>query len=173
MQGLDPGNVVYCGSVSKTLAPALRLGWLVLPERLADDVGEQKAADDLGTPMVDQLALADFIAHGDLDRHLRASRLEYRRRRDALVAALAHHLPDAHADGIAAGPHLVVRLPDGADESRVVEAARARGVGADGLSEHRFAPGPPALLLGYGRIPASAIAAAVRELVSSIDLPHR
>jgi GntR family transcriptional regulator / MocR family aminotransferase len=169
LQGLDPRNVVYCGTVSKTLAPALRLGWLVVPERLADDVGEQKAADDLGTPMVDQLALADFIAHGDLDRHLRGSRLEYRRRRDALVAALARHLPDARVDGIAAGLHLVVRLPDGADESRVLEAARARGVGAGGLSEHRFTPGPPALLLGYGRIPASAIAAGVRELARAID----
>jgi GntR family transcriptional regulator / MocR family aminotransferase len=172
MQGLDPGNVVYCGSVSKTLAPALRLGWLVLPERLADDVGEQKAADDLGTPMVDQLALADFIARGPrpspagLPAGVSPPPRRARRRTGPPP-------PDAHVDGIAAGLHLVVRLLDGADESRVVDAARARGVGADGLSEHRFAPGPPALLLGYGRIPASAIAAAVHELVSSIDLTHR
>jgi GntR family transcriptional regulator/MocR family aminotransferase len=168
MQGLDPRNVVYCGSVSKTLAPALRLGWLVVPERFAAEVAAQKAADDLGTPIVDQLALADFIAHGELDRHLRGSRLEYRRRRDVLVESLARQLPVARVGGIAAGLHLVVYLPDGTDEEHVLEAARARGVGAAGLSEHRTAPGPPALLLGYGRIPAAAIDAGIRELAAVI-----
>jgi GntR family transcriptional regulator / MocR family aminotransferase len=74
-----------------------------VPESLIADVTAQKAADDLGTPIVDQLALADFIAHGELDRHLRASRLEYRRRRDALIAALARHLPETTVGGIAAG----------------------------------------------------------------------
>ena len=154
LQGLDPRNVVYSGSASKTLAPALRLGWLVVPERLADEVAAQKAADDLGTPVVDQLALADFIAHGELDRHLRTSRLEYRRRRDTLVAALARHVPEARVAGIAAGLHVAVYLPGDTDEPRVLEAARARGLGVFGLSEHRTAPGPPALLLGYGRDPA-------------------
>jgi GntR family transcriptional regulator/MocR family aminotransferase len=168
MQGLDPRNVVYCGSVSKTLAPALRLGWLVVPERLADDVAAQKAADDLGTPIVDQLALADFIARGELDRHLRTSRREYRRRRDALVEALARRVPEARVAGIAAGLHVAAYLPEGIDEAQVLKAARARGVGALGLAEHRTAPGPPALLLGYGRIPVAAIDAGIRELAAAV-----
>jgi GntR family transcriptional regulator/MocR family aminotransferase len=169
MQGLDPRNVVYGGSVSKTLAPALRLGWLVVPDRLALDVAGQKAADDLGTPIVDQLALADFIARGELDRHLRASRLEYRRRRDAVVDALARRVPEARVGGIAAGLHVAVYLPEGTDESRVLEAARARDVGVFGLSEHRTGPGPPALLLGYGRIPVPAIDPGIRALSGAID----
>jgi GntR family transcriptional regulator / MocR family aminotransferase len=168
MQGLDPRNVVYCGSVSKTLAPGLRLGWLVAPERLAAAVAEEKANDDLGTPVVEQLALADFIERGELDRHLRASRLEYRRRRDALVDALKHELPAVRVGGIAAGLHVAVYLPDGTDEAKVLEAARARGVGAHGLSEHRTSPGPPALLLGYGRVPVPAIAAGVRALSAAV-----
>ena len=168
LQGLDPHNVVYSGSASKTLAPALRLGWLVVPERLADEVAAQKAADDLGTPVVDQLALADFIAHGELDRHLRTSRLEYRRRRDTLVAALARHVPEARVAGIAAGLHVAVYMPGDTDETRVLEAARARGLGVFGLSEHRTVPGPPALLLGYGRIPPAAIDAGIRELALAI-----
>jgi GntR family transcriptional regulator/MocR family aminotransferase len=168
MQGLDPGSVVYCGSVSKTLAPGLRLGWLVVPERLVAAVAEEKAADDLGTPIVEQLALADFVSRGDLDRHLRASRLEYRRRRDALIAVLADAIPAANVGGIAAGLHLALYLPDGVDEARVLASALARGVGVQGLSEHRTAPGPPALLLGYGRIALPAIEPAVRELAAVV-----
>jgi GntR family transcriptional regulator/MocR family aminotransferase len=172
MQGLDPGNVVYCGSVSKRWRRRCGSGGSFSPSASRTTSASRRRP----TTSARRWSTSSHwptSSRGDLDRHLRASRLEDRRRRDALVAALAHHLPDAHVDGIAAGLHLVVRLLDGADESRVVDAARARGVGADGLSEHRFAPGPPALLLGYGRIPASAIAAAVHELVSSIDLTHR
>jgi GntR family transcriptional regulator/MocR family aminotransferase len=168
IQGLDPRNVLYCGSVSKTLAPGLRLGWLVAPEHLAAAIAEEKARDDLGTPVVEQLALADFIERGELDRHLRASRLEYRRRRDALVDGLARELPAARVGGIAAGLHVAAYLPEGVDEARVLEAARERGVAAQGLSEHRTAPGPSALLLGYGRTSVPAIAAGVRALATAV-----
>jgi GntR family transcriptional regulator/MocR family aminotransferase len=168
VQGLAPELVAYAGSVSKTLAPGLRLGWLVVPERLSEGVVAAKAADDLGTPVVEQLALADFLEHGQLDRHLRRTRTIYRARRDALVAALARELPDCPPAGVAAGLHLVMHLPADADERAVLERARSRGVGLYGLSEHRIEPGPPALLLGYGRITEAAIAAAVAELAAAV-----
>jgi GntR family transcriptional regulator/MocR family aminotransferase len=168
VQGLAPDLVSYAGSISKTLAPGLRLGWLVVPERLIDAVTAAKASDDLGTPVVEQLALADFLERGQLDRHLRRTRAVYRNRRDALVAALGRLLPECPIAGVAAGLHLVVRLPAGANEQAVLDAARARGLGLSGISEHRVAPGPPALLLGYGRLPEPAVKPAVRALADSL-----
>ena len=94
MQGLAPDLVVYAGSASKTLAPGLRIGWLVLPRHLADGVAAAKVAADRGSSALDQLAFADFLARGEFDRHLRRMRPVYRRRRDALLAALAERLPE-------------------------------------------------------------------------------
>jgi GntR family transcriptional regulator / MocR family aminotransferase len=168
VQGLAPDLVAYAGSASKTLAPGLRLGWLAVPERLLDGVTAAKEADDLGTPVVEQLALADFLERGQLDRHLRRTRAVYRARRDALVAALERLLPDCAPAGVAAGLHLVVHLPAGVDEQAVLEAARSRGLGLSGISEHRIEPGPPALLLGYGRLPEPAVEPAVRLLADSL-----
>ena len=168
LQGLAPELVTYAGSVSKTLAPGLRLGWLVVPERVAEAAGAAKATDDLGTPVVEQLALADFLERGEFDRHLRRTRSVYRARRDALVSALERHLPACAPTGVAAGLHLVVPLPPGSDEQAVLDAARSSGLDLQGLSEHRIAPGPPALLLGYGRISEPAIERGVRALADSV-----
>ena len=168
VQGLGPDLVAYAGSTSKTLAPGLRLGWLVVPERLLEAVTAAKESDDLGTPVVEQLALADFIERGQLDRHLRRTRSIYRGRRDALVTALERLLPQCPPAGVAAGLHLVVHLPAGTDERAVLDAARSRGLGLSGISEHRIEPGPPALLLGYGRIPEPAVEPAVRALADSL-----
>jgi GntR family transcriptional regulator/MocR family aminotransferase len=168
VQGLAPDLVAYAGSASKTLAPGLRLGWLVVPERLLDAVTEAKESDDLGTPVVEQLALADFLERGQLDRHLRRTRSVYRARRDALVAVLERLLPECRPTGVAAGLHLVVHLPAGTDEQAVLDAARSRGLGLSGISEHRVEPGPPAVLLGYGRLPEPAIEPAVRLLADSL-----
>jgi GntR family transcriptional regulator/MocR family aminotransferase len=141
---------------------------MVAPERLADAVVAAKASDDLGTPVVEQLALADFLERGELDRHLRRTRTVYRARRDALVSALARQLPGCAPAGVAAGLHLVVPLPVATDERAVLDRARSSGVGLYGLSEHRIEPGPPALLLGYGRIAEPAIEAGVAELAAAV-----
>ena len=126
MHGLAPDRVIYAGTASKTLAPGLRLGWLVVPPRLVADVAQAKALADRGSPVLDQLAFADFLAAGEFDRHLRRMRPVYRHRRDALAAALAEHCPQLRPAGIAAGLHLIAHLPDGVGEDAVIAAAAAR-----------------------------------------------
>jgi GntR family transcriptional regulator/MocR family aminotransferase len=168
VQGLAPEHVALAGSVSKTLAPGLRLGWVAPPQQIAAEVIAAKQRDDLGTPVVEQLALADFIERGDLDRHLRRTRVVYRSRRDVLVAALARHLPACLPEGVAAGLHLIVRLPPAIDERALLERARGRGIALSGLSEHAVGQAGPALLLGYGRIPEPAIERGVRELAEAL-----
>ncbi len=170
LQGLDPDRVVYAGSVSKTLAPALRLGWLVVPTALLNAIREQKLLADRGTARIEQYAFADFLARGELDRHLRRMRVRYRARRDALVEALADTLPEAVIRGVAAGLHVTVELPDGDDEEAIREQARRRRLQIDTMSdystdEHTHAP---TLLLGYAQMPESAIDAAVRELAEAV-----
>jgi len=168
VQGLAPDRVVYAGSVSKTLAPALRLGWLLTPPSLTGPIAQTKASDDLGTPIVEQLALADFLERGELDRHLRRTRPIYRARRDALVTAIDRHLPGCVASGVAAGLHLVLHLPPGHDERALLTTARSDGIGLYGLSEHSLSPRPAALILGYGRIAEPAIESGVRALADVV-----
>jgi GntR family transcriptional regulator / MocR family aminotransferase len=169
LQGRQPDRIVYAGSASKTLAPALRLGWLVVPPRLLDAVTDEKDLDDCGTARIEQQAFADFLSRGELDRHLRRMRAQYRRRRDLLVEALADTLPEATVRGIAAGLHATVQLPDDYDEQAIVDQARRRRIGLTPMRDFWVQPGtgPPTLLLGYGRIPQHAIPAAVRELAEA------
>ena len=175
LQGMAPDRVVYAGSASKTLAPALRLGWLVVPTGLAAAVERLQARGGLGAALPDQLALARFMAGGELDRHLRRTRRRYRARRDALVAAVAAELPEWRMEGIAAGLQAVVRLPEGADEAAAVRAAAARGVGVEGLGRFRARParGAPALVMGYANLPEPAIVRAVAELAGAVAGPAR
>jgi GntR family transcriptional regulator / MocR family aminotransferase len=170
LQGLSPDRVAYAGSTSKTLAPALRLAWLVVPSWLLGEVTTEKAFADLGSPRLEQLALADFLERGDLDRHLRRTRLRYRGRRQVLVAALRRLVAGVEVEGIDAGLHAVARLPAEADEAAVLERARARGIALAGVSEHRFEPASaaPSLLLGYGRLPEPTIEAGIEELARVI-----
>jgi GntR family transcriptional regulator/MocR family aminotransferase len=165
LQGLAPERVIYAGCASKVLAPSLRLGWLVLPQTLARRVATEKALDDLGTSALDQLALADFLERGELDRHLRRMRPRYRARRDALIAALARELPDWRiGDGIAAGLHVVALLPEALDEAAFLEVAAERGMRLHGLSWFRVSPGPACLVLGFGNASEPALARAVPQL---------
>jgi GntR family transcriptional regulator/MocR family aminotransferase len=169
LQGLDPGRVVYTGSVSKTLAPAIRLGWMVVPRHLVDRVAELKQASDLGSPVLDQLALAHLLATGAYERHVRRMRAAYRSRRDALVAAVDRHLPGCGLRGIAAGMHAVLALPPGTDEGRLVREAARRGVTVRALSDFTIAaPRPPGLVMGYGRLGERAIAAGVERLAAAL-----
>jgi GntR family transcriptional regulator/MocR family aminotransferase len=168
LQGLAPASVVYAGSASKTLAPGLRIGWLVLPERLVADVARERWALDRGSPVLEQAALALLLASGVVDRHLRRTRRRHRARREALVAALARHLPGAPISGVAAGLYLGVELPAGADDVALAAAARAAGIALHAVHEDCtvVAPHPPALLLGYGALPESAAEPAVAALAS-------
>ncbi|MGQ0573035.1 MAG: aminotransferase-like domain-containing protein, partial [Pseudonocardia sp.] len=130
LHSLVPDRVAYLGSVSKTLAPALRLGWLLAPAALRAQAVERKYCSDITSPALPQLTLAELMTSGALDRHLRLVRGRHRARRDALVDALARHLPGARVHGVAAGLHLLVTLP-GLDEpgSDAALADRARRAG--------------------------------------------
>jgi GntR family transcriptional regulator/MocR family aminotransferase len=169
IQGLDPGRVIYAGSASKVLAPGLRLGWLVAPSSLVDRLAAAKVAADLGSPAMDQLVFADFLARGELDRHLRRMRPIYRRRRDALLAALKRHLPDVKPVGASAGLHVLAWLPPDLDEAAVIAAAASAGIGIAGLAARRIDPaGPGGLIFGYGAIVEEAIDAGVRRLADIV-----
>ena len=168
LQGLAPSSVVYAGSASKTLAPGLRRGWLVAPSARAGALTSAKEAVDQGSPALDQLAFADLLEHGEVDAHLRRMRPVYRRRRDALLAALALDLPDLDPVGASAGLHVLAYLPDGLDEAAIVAAAAAEGIAVYGLTPRRIAPGRAGLVFGYGLITESAIAGGIRRLAAVI-----
>jgi GntR family transcriptional regulator/MocR family aminotransferase len=170
LQGLDPDRVIYAGSVSKTLAPALRIGWLVLPPSLLPAVSGEKLLSDRGTARIEQHALADFLGRGELDRHLRRMRSRYRGRRDVLVEALAAVLPEVTVGGVAAGLHVTVGLLDGYDEEAIRAEAHLRGVELETIGDYRpkDRPAPRGLLIGYGRIPEAAIPAGIDELAAAV-----
>jgi GntR family transcriptional regulator/MocR family aminotransferase len=166
MQGLAPDRVATVVSVSKSLAPALRLGWIVCPPWLVEPVAEDKNRADRGSPVLDQLALACLIESGRYDRHLRRMRTVYGSRRRVLVEALARHAPGVRLGGLAAGFHTVAGLPGTADEQAVVAAARDRDIGLYGMSRYRSsgATEPPELVLGFGNLTESAIRQGIRSV---------
>jgi GntR family transcriptional regulator / MocR family aminotransferase len=168
LQGLAPDRVVYAGSASKILAPGLRLGWLVLPPALTEAIVAGKQSADMGSAALDQLAFADVLERGELDRHLRRMRPIYRGRRDALLAALARRLPDVRPVGASAGLHVLAWLPPDADEEAILADARAAGIGIAGLASRRVAPGPPGLIFGYGAIPESKVDGGVAALAEVV-----
>ncbi|MFJ8192853.1 PLP-dependent aminotransferase family protein [Streptomyces sp. NPDC096094] len=176
LQGLDPERVAYTGSVSKSLAPGLRLGWLLVPEWLADDVVERKRTTDLGHPALDQALFARFVERGDYDRQLRVCQRAYRERRDALVAALEEHFPGSEVSGIAAGLHAIVTLPGryGPEEHFLARVGEA-GVAVRSLAEYGHGAGGDKaaakevrLVLGYAHLTPARIRAGVEMMGGAV-----
>ncbi|MEV5717409.1 PLP-dependent aminotransferase family protein [Amycolatopsis mediterranei] len=157
-------EVCYTGSVSKLLAPALRVGWLLAPPRFRDDLVAAKRFADLGNPVLAQLVLARLMETGELERQLRVVRARHRRRRDAMIRAVAADLPGAVVHGAAAGLHLTVTFDAEVDDVAVAAAALAEGVKVQPLSWHRQRPGRPGLVLGYAARTATEIAEGVALL---------
>ena len=170
LQGIAPDRVFTLGTVSKSLAPSVRLGWVVAPPALSGAVAEAKLLSDRGTSGLDQLALAALLRSGRYDRHLRKMRGVYARRRAALIEALERHAPAVKLTGLAAGFHAVAHLPEAADEDAVVAEALRRSVGLYGMAPFRATRGaaPPQLVLGFGLVSERAIEvgiAAVADLL--------
>lgn len=161
---LAPDSIAYTASLSKTLAPALRLGWLVVPAPLHDEVVTKRWATDLGSPALPQLALASLIRTGMLEKHLRVMRARHRKRRDAAVDAVARHLPDCTVQGIAAGVQILVMLPEHVDDAAIARRAAERGIEIQPLSHHRIRPGTPGLVIGYGAHTPERIERTIRTL---------
>jgi GntR family transcriptional regulator/MocR family aminotransferase len=167
LQGLAPERVCQIGSTSLRLFPALRLGWLLSPSWLTGALTFEKGAAEGSSPVLDELALAAFIAAGELDRHLRRARLRYRQRREVLLSALQRALPTAEVTGIPAGVYAQVLLPEGADEDALVRAASKHGVDVEGVGSHRFGGpdiGRPALVLGFGNLSFPALEQGIGRL---------
>jgi GntR family transcriptional regulator/MocR family aminotransferase len=169
LQTAAPGHVAYAGTTSKTLAPGMRLGWLVPPARLHADLVEAKHAADLGSPALPQLVLARLIATGELEQHIRTVRKRQRSRRDALLGALRERLPEARVQGVPAGLHLLITFPALAlDDIDLAERIHRAGVLVHPLSWHRQRPGPPGLVLGYAAHTPDQLREAARRIARAV-----
>ncbi len=168
LQGIAPDRVLYIGSASKRLAPGMRLGWMPPPSWLSWALISAKAIEDAGSEVAGQLALADFIARGELERHLRRMRPRYRHRREHLVRSLAQALPDWRPSDAIGGLHTTVALPAETDEPALLAAAARRGVGLEGLSLHSYTGEcPPGLVLGHAHLAEPAIERGVQLLADA------
>lgn len=172
LQGLAPDRIVYAGTASKTLAPALRLGWLVVPPMLVGPMNDELRRWSEGPPRIDQDALAELIRSGAYDRHLRRMRRLYRDRRHRLLSCLGALLPGLEVEGASAGLHITLRLPgdmDEGDEAAILAAVRRRGLVTEGLGRYSAtATRPRRLFLGYGRLVESGIEQGARVLAEAI-----
>jgi GntR family transcriptional regulator/MocR family aminotransferase len=168
LQGSAPDRVAYAGSVSKSLAPGMRLGWLIAPRRLHADLVTAKHASDLGNPALPQLVLAHLLASGEYERHLRMVRRRQRRRRDALLHGLREHLPAARVEGVAAGLHLLITLPGRSEDTELAKRIERSGVRVHPLSWHRQLAGPPGLVIGYAALPPDRLLEAARRIGAAL-----
>jgi GntR family transcriptional regulator / MocR family aminotransferase len=169
LQGLGPERVVYTGTTSKTLAPALRIGWLVVPERLVVPLSAMKELLDDLSPTLEQLALAQLLERGHYQRHIRRTRGIYRARRDRLAVALAEHFPERSVFGVAAGLSMVLDLPSRTDDRELEDAALRAGVRVEALSRYAIEDrGSRGLVIGYGRVHEAAIGPAIATLAGAV-----
>jgi GntR family transcriptional regulator/MocR family aminotransferase len=155
VHSLAPERVFYTGSVSKILAPALRVGWLLAPPAFRDAVIVTKRFADLGNAVLPQLVLADLMESGEMERHLRILRRRHLKRRDAMIAAIRTQLPRARVHGAAAGLHLMITFDESFPDAELAAAALALGVKAQPLSWHYQVPNKPGLVLGYAAVTPS------------------
>lgn len=170
LHGLAPDRVVYAGTTSKTLAPGLRLGWMIAPGEIAERLAVRKRQVDRGSPVIEQLAFAEFLTRGEFDRHLRKMRPLYKRRRDLMLAELRAQLPELDPIGIAAGLHVFCWLPSGIPEAQVVEQAAAAGLVVSGAGAyHVSGSGPDGLTIGYGKLDDDGIRDGVGMLRAAIE----
>jgi GntR family transcriptional regulator/MocR family aminotransferase len=172
LQGLDAARVIALGSVSKTLAPAIRLGWVLTPPRYLPGIIEEKRLSSRGAPGLDQEALALLMETGRFDRHLRRAREIYRARRDVLAHEVELAFGPGRLRGLEAGCHVVLRLPSGASETAVVTIAATMGVRVASLGQYRFDADagalPPALVLGFGNVGEQQIRRGIRVLAEAV-----
>jgi GntR family transcriptional regulator / MocR family aminotransferase len=160
-----PGQVAYVGSTSKTLAPGMRLGWLIPPARMHADLLAAKHAADLGSPVLPQMVLARLIATGELEQHIRHVRKRQRIRRDALLAAVRELLPRARVRGIAAGLHLLITFPGLSTlDTEIAERILEAGVLVHPLSWHCQGDEEPGIVLGYAAHTPDQLNEAVRRV---------
>jgi GntR family transcriptional regulator/MocR family aminotransferase len=171
VQGLAPDHTVYMGTTSKTLAPAVRLGWIAAPAEVTSGLADAQLEGSGGFTGLNAHVLARLLLPGRYERHVQRCRREYRRRRDALVGALSARLPQLRVLGAAGGLHLTLRLPPGGDADRVAETARAEGIDIRPLSYYARTPieQGPGLVVGYGQLPLPSVPGVVGALARALS----
>jgi GntR family transcriptional regulator/MocR family aminotransferase len=175
LHALDPdGRVIYVGSFSKTLFPALRLGFLIVPSDLVEGFTRARLASDVHPPVFEQLVLAEFMLAGHYERHLRRMQAVYAERLDALRSAIEHSGAPLKLRPVRSGLHAVADL-EGVDAESVCREAAARNLEVMPLSEYYFGEQPAhnALVLGFGSVPAPALHAGVAQLAAAIGQVER
>ncbi|MFG1906463.1 PLP-dependent aminotransferase family protein [Kribbella sp. NPDC048928] len=164
LRAMLPDRVIYLGSVSKLLAPALRIGWMLAPPQYSDELIARKRLADLGNASLPQLTLAHLMESGELERQLRFLRRRHRTRRDAMVAAIREHLPTATIHGAAAGLHLTITFAGNENDAALAAAALEAGVKCHPLSWHCQLPHTPGLVLGYAARTPTEITEAIETI---------
>jgi GntR family transcriptional regulator/MocR family aminotransferase len=168
------GRVIYCGTFSKTLAPALRLGFAVVPAPLVAAFVRLRTLSDRGSDAIGQATLADFMQQGLLAPHIRRMRTEYGRRRAAVLAAMQTHVRSAQALAVPGGLHMVARLPDGSDEAAAVTASRAAGLAIAPLrAYYAGTPAMTGLVMGFAATPPAMAADCARRLEAALQSVQR
>jgi GntR family transcriptional regulator/MocR family aminotransferase len=171
VQGLAPDHTVYMGTTSKTLAPAVRLGWIAAPTQVTSALADAQLEGSGGFTGLTGHVFARLLLSGRYERHVQRCRRDYRRRRDALVEAISAELPQLRVLGIAGGLHFTLQLPPGCDADRAAETARSEGIDLRPLSYYAHTPieQEPALVLGYGRLPLPSVPGVVGALARALQ----